>query len=260
MKEKQRVWSRDETIVAFNLYCKIPFAQTTKNNPLIIQFANIVGRTPSAMSMKIGNLGRLDPALKERGISGLANGSKLDEEIWNEFNEDWNRLSFESERIVASLKGNPIEILVDDSSHDESLTLPEGLNKERAVKVRINQAFFRSAVLSAYGGKCCITGLSVPQLLVASHIIPWSRNEDTRTDPRNGLLLNSIHDKAFDTGLITITEDYIIRVSPHLYESLPDRIVKEWFVDIDGRAIDLPDKFLPSKQYLKWHNDNVFKS
>lgn len=260
MKEQQRVWSRDETIVAFNLYCKIPFAQTTKSNPLIIKFAEIIGRTPSAMAMKIGNLGRFDPALKERGISGLANGSKLDEEIWNEFNSDWNRLAFESERIVAKLNGNAIERVIGNERNDELRTFPEGTSKERAVKARVNQAFFRSAVLSAYGGKCCITGLAVPQLLVASHIIPWSENESTRTDPRNGLLLNSIHDKAFDCGLITVTDDYIIKVSPYLYESLPDRIIKEWFIDIEGRAIDLPDKFLPSKEYLKWHNDNVFKN
>lgn len=85
MAEKQKNWNREETIVAFNLYCKIPFRESTKNNPLIIKFSKIIDRTPSAMAMKIANLGSLDPELKERGITGLVNGSKMDEEIWNEF-------------------------------------------------------------------------------------------------------------------------------------------------------------------------------
>jgi len=259
MSEKQRVWTREETIVAFNLYCKIPFAQTTKSNPLIVQFSEIINRSPSAMSMKIGNLGRLDPALKERGISGLVNGSKMDEEVWNEFNGDWDKLAFESEAIVARLKGENLESLITKDLFDESMRLPEGVSRERAVKVRVNQSFFRSAVLSAYGGKCCITGLAVSQLLVASHIIPWSENLKTRTDPRNGLLLNSLHDKAFDIGLITITQDYKIKVSQHISASMSEDIIKQWFLDYEGKSISLPNKFLPSLEYLKWHTDNIFK-
>ena len=256
MTDERRSWSRDETIVAFNLYCKIPFKATTRRNPLIIEVAPVIGRTPSALAMKIGNLARLDPELRERGISGLVNGSKLDEEIWNEFNENWDELAFESERILAELQGRNI---VEDVAVEE-LILPKGTTKQVMAKTRVNQAFFRSTVLSAYDGKCCVTGLSVPQLLVASHIIPWSINEEARTDPRNGLLLNSIHDKAFDTGLITITTDYEIKISDYISNFLPSDIVKEWFVDYAGKKITLPQKFLPSKEYLKWHNENVFKA
>ena len=70
------------------------------------------------------------------------------------------------------------------------------------------------AVMSAYNGRCCITGLSLSGLLVASHIIPWSHDRDNRVNPRNGLLLSALHDKAFDTGLITIKDfDMTVRVS-----------------------------------------------
>ena len=82
MTEERRNWTREETIVAFNLYCKIPFNEVTKTNPLIMEFAPKINRTPSALGMKISNLARLDPELQKRGISGLVNGSKLDEEIW----------------------------------------------------------------------------------------------------------------------------------------------------------------------------------
>lgn len=260
MSYERRNWTRDETIIAFNLYCKIPFNEVTKSNPLIVKFAPVIGRTPSALGMKIGNLGSLDPELKKRGISGLVNGSKLDEEIWSEFNEDWDNLAFESEKILARLQGNKVEDAIDDELADYDLILPLGMDKQAMVKARVNQAFFRSAVLSAYSNKCCITGLAVPKLLVASHIIPWSKNTEKRTDPRNGLLLNSIHDKAFDAGLITVTTDYKVTISHCIYELLPDKIIKEWFTDYEGKQITLPNKFLPSIECLNWHHENVFKS
>lgn len=258
MAEERRNWTRDETIVAFNLYCKIPFNEVTKSNPLIVKYATILGRTPSALNMKIGNLAHHDPELRKRGITGLVHGSRLDEEIWNEFNGNWNGLAFESEEILARLQGNGIEAEVDELV-DDDMPLPIGTDKETIIRARVNQAFFRSAVLAAYNNKCCITGLSVSQLLVASHIVPWAKNTDMRTDPRNGLLLNSIHDKAFDTGLITITPDYKIKVSRQIYDLLPDDVINQWFVKYEGGSIALPEKFFPSAESLKWHNENVFK-
>ncbi len=63
--KKGKKWTREETIIAFYVYCIIPFASSNKANPTIIYYANILGRTPSALNMKIGNLGRLDPELKK---------------------------------------------------------------------------------------------------------------------------------------------------------------------------------------------------
>lgn len=51
------------------------------------------------------------------------------------------------------------------------------------------------------------------ELLIASHIIPWGKDEKNRLNPMNGLLLNALHDKAFENGLITIAEDYTIKIS-----------------------------------------------
>ncbi|MGN0231861.1 MAG: hypothetical protein ACI4A8_06585 [Muribaculaceae bacterium] len=59
-------WTREETIIAFNLYCKIPFKSSRKTHPLVIEYAKIIGRTPSALNMKIGNIGRLAPSLREK--------------------------------------------------------------------------------------------------------------------------------------------------------------------------------------------------
>lgn len=257
MADERRNWTREETIVAFNLYCKIPFGKITKSNPIVIEHAMALGRTPSALTMKIGNLARLDPELKKRGVSGLANGSKMDEEVWNDFNNDWNNLVFESEKIIASLRGVNVESTINTASTDD-LVLPAGTDKEVTAKARVFQSFFRSALLVAYGGKCCITGLPIPQLLIASHIIPWTESVELRTDPRNGLLLNSIHDDAFDKGLITVTLDYKVKVSSRIHSLLPDKIVTDWFINYDGKSINLPERFLPSTASLTWHHENVF--
>ena len=62
-------WSREELIIAFNLYCKTPFGKIDERNPEIIFLAKVIGRTPGAVSWKLANFARLDPILKERNIS-----------------------------------------------------------------------------------------------------------------------------------------------------------------------------------------------
>lgn len=248
-------WTREETIIAFNVYCKIPFNKSSKSNPIIIKYAKIIGRSPSALNMKIGNFGRLDPNLKERGIVGLGNGSKLDEIIWNEFNKNWERLAYESELLIAKFQNKTIE-----ENFGEGLDkIPLGKEKEVIIKSRINQSFFRSAVLSSYDLKCCITGLSVPELLVASHIVPWSRDETNRLNPRNGLCLNSLHDNAFDKGFITITPDFKIKTSNYLKDYLNDKAYLDMFKRYENQTINLPDKFLPSKEFLDFHFNQIFR-
>ncbi|TGL51542.1 HNH endonuclease [Leptospira kemamanensis] len=137
--------------------------------------------------------------------------------------------------------------------------IPLGKEKEVIIKSRINQSFFRSAVLSSYDLKCCITGLSVPELLVASHIVPWSRDETNRLNPRNGLCLNSLHDNAFDKGFITITPDFKIKTSNYLKDYLNDKAYLDMFKRYENQTINLPDKFLPSKEFLDFHFNQIFR-
>ncbi|MGV8815204.1 MAG: HNH endonuclease [Gelidibacter sp.] len=245
-------WTREETIVAFNVYCKIPFKNSSKTHPTIIKYANILGRSPSALNMKIGNLGRLDPELRKKGITGLVNGSKLEEIIWDEFHGNWDDLAFESEKLIAEFQGNNIE------NKFESESLPEGKDKLRLVKTRVNQSFFRSSVLSAYDLTCCITGIKIPELLIASHIIPWSENRE-RTNPQNGLCLNNLHDKAFDKGLISVDPNYNISVSKYLleYEKEKDDI---YFSHFNKKKINLPDKFFPRIEFIEHHFSNYTKN
>lgn len=245
-------WTREETIVAFNVYCKIPFKSSSKTNPTVIRYANLIGRSPSALNMKIGNFGRLDPELKKQGITGLVNGSKLEEEIWNEFNSNWDKLAFESEKLIAKFQNTKIE---DFNIKD----FPEGKEKETTIKARVNQNFFRSTILSSYNLKYCITGLPIPHFLVASHIKPWSKDKENRTNPHNGLCLNSIHDKAFDKGFITITPDFKVKVSDYFNDYSKDKSVNEFFLKYNNQSICKPERFIPRQDFLDYHYQNIFK-
>jgi len=248
-------WDRKELIVAFNLYCKIPFGKITSKNPEIINLAKIIGRTPSAVALKLVNFARLDPELQKRNIAGMSHGSKSEEEIWNEFHGNWDELAYESEVILARFKGEPIE----KSANINLESLPkEGKERDATIRARVNQSFFRNAILASYDNKCCITGISIPELLVASHIVPWSKDEKNRLNPHNGLCLNLLHDKAFDRGLITITEDYKIKLSPTILDYKNDEAVEKFFLPYRDQTILLPNKFLPDKRFLQYHYGNIF--
>lgn len=252
---KRRNWTREETIIAFNVYCKIPFKSSSKTNPTIIKYANIIGRSPSALNMKVGNFGRLDPELKKQGVTGLKNGSKLDEAIWDEFNGNWDELAFESEELIAQFQNKSIE----DNDELNLEDIPKGKDKERIVKTRVNQSFFRSTILSSYNLRCCVTGLSIPDFLVASHIKPWSKDKENRTNPHNGLCLNSIHDKAFGEGYITISSEYKIILSNFFNDFTEEKAVSDFFFKYEDKRITLPDRFLPSQNFLEYHRKNIFK-
>lgn len=249
-------WSRDELILAFNLYCKTSFGRIHIHNPEIIELAKIIGRTPSAVSWKLANFASLDPMLKERNISGATHASRLDAEIWAEFNENWGQLSFESEKLLASLIGKPIETVSEIATFD----LPEGKERESIVKTRVNQSFFRKAVLAAYDFQCCVTGLGVPELLNASHIIPWSVNVENRVNPQNGLCLNAIHDRAFDRGLLTVTSDFRVKISPSIKGMTSDPAVQELLLRYDASKIRLPSRFKPNIEFLDYHTRNIFRA
>jgi len=254
MKEGQRLWTREELILAINLYCKLPFGKLHKGNPEIIRLANLNERTPSSVAYKLVNFASLDPSLQARGIKGASNSSNLDKEIWNEFYLNWEEVAFESESLLAKLEHKSIEEFYSESEPPFS----EGRERESIIKVRVNQSFFRKTVLASYNYTCCITGINQPQLLIAGHIIPWSLDEKNRLNPRNGMAMNNLHDKAFENGLFTISQDYKIIISEELKKS-KIKAVSEYFLQFDKKEIILPSKFLPDPEFLKYHYDERFK-
>jgi len=244
-------WTKEQHILAFNLYCRIPFGKVHKGNPKVIELAKLINRSPSAVGMKLGNFARLDPALQKRGVSGLSHGANGEEEIWHEFAETPEELAYESEKLHAELLGKSIEQVTEIETYD----LPrEGKDRETIVKVRVNQSFFRRRVLSAYDYKCCITGLSTQQLLVAGHIVPWAEDTTNRLNPKNGLCINMLHDKAFDRGLMWIDENFTIHYHDDFVEasSNPSEAY-QWMKSYEGKQLMLPKNFKPSIALLAHH-------
>lgn len=256
MSELRKNWNREELILAINLYCKIPFGKIHFRNPDLINLAQILNRSPSAVAWKLVNFASLDPSLKQRGIKGAVNSSKLDKEIWDEFYNNWGKLSFESELLLAKFSNTSLKSILDS---DEINLFKEGKEKQAILKVRINQVFFRSTILASYNFRCAITGITQNELLIASHVVPWSRDEKNRLNPRNGICINALHDKAFDRGLITITTDYKIKSSSKLKKYYNEDFISMAFKRYENQVINLPSRFLPDPILLEFHNNEIFQ-
>jgi len=249
-------WTRSQLLVAFNLYCQLPFGRLHSRNPEIIKYAELIGRTSSALALKLTNIASLDPVIISTGRKGLKGASKADKEMWNEMQNDWDKFvleSFQAMEAINKLGDNTSVIDPIDEEIDYS-----GKNKTIKSTARIGQSFFRKSVLSAYDYKCCITGLSEPQLLIASHIVPWGHDERNRLNPSNGLSLSMLHDKAFDIGIITINENMTVRVSQKVLKN--DTFLKTALLNYDGQKIYLPDKFEPHIDFLAYHRENIFEA
>lgn len=253
-------WTREQVLVALNLYCQMPFGKMHSRNPEIIQVAKLIGRTSSALAMKLTNLASLDPQITESGRKGLSSCSNLDREVWAEFQENPEDIGFESQSIMDQLASENSAIETLSSTAEAEALIPHYFSeyKTATVKVRVKQSFFRKAVLSSYENRCCMTGISDPRLLVASHIVPWKDDAQNRLNPSNGLCLSSLHDKAYDIGLLSVTPDFIIKVSPQLEDCADSPLAKEYLISMDGQTITLPKKFVPTRSLLERHYSEIF--
>lgn len=254
-------WSRKALLIAFALYCRTPFGKMHKSNPEVVQLANLLGRTPSSLAMKLVNFASLDPKITSSGRVGLKGASKGDRAIWAEFHDDWEALAVESNNVLTSIAPKGSTILAKIESEEEEL-LPnyEGATRRVSTEVRLKQSFFRRAVLSSYLGGCCMSQLAEPRLLIASHIIPWGEDKANRLNPRNGLCLSALHDRAFDLGLITVTTDFHVRVSNRLRKHAKNPLIDAAIGQIENKPIHLPEKFVPEVAFLEWHHEHRFKA
>jgi putative restriction endonuclease len=255
---KRNDWNREELMIAFNLYCKIEFSKINYKHKLIIELASHIGRTPSAVAWKLVNFASLDPSLRDRGIKGASNISKLDTQIFQEFYENWDEMLFESEQLLMKYENTTIEKKYEPLLID--LTDKKGEVKLREVKTRVNQNLFRQLILSIYQKKCAISGIDVSQMLVAGHILPWATNEKERLNPENGICLSSIYDKAFEKGFLGIDENYRILISDELKKNVRKDYYEPFFGRFEGKTINLPDRFLPNKDFLALHLKSNFSS
>lgn len=251
------LWTRKEMILAFNLYLKLPFGKLHTRTPEIIELAQLLGRSVNSVALRLVNYASCDPQLQSRGISGMKGGLKQCQPIWDEFANNREALVFESERILAEKQNQTIENKFENILSD--IRHLEGETKIREVKTRVNQSVFRQIVLANYSGKCALTGIDIPDLLFASHIIPWASNEKERLNPENGICLSALYDKAFDRGLIGFNSQYQVVLSDILKIHCNKDSLGKFFLPFEDVRIELPKKYIPNLQFLEWHMDYVFK-
>jgi putative restriction endonuclease len=210
--------------------------------------------------MKLVNFASLDPTHQARGVSGLRGVSRADRQVWEEFRERWADSAFESEVGLQNLlSAQKVEFSEDALALRILQAKTRPTETSATVQIRTMQSFFRRSVLSAYKAQCCITGNPVPELLVASHILPWRDFPDERINPKNGLCLVAHLDRAYDKGLITIGSDLKLKLSTGLLAYLPNGALEAQFLPLQGAPIRMPERFAPEERFLAYHRENLFE-
>lgn len=241
-------WDRTDQVLVLKLYTELPFGQMDARNVEVKNLANLLDRSPNSVAMKLANYASLDETLNRKGLDGA---TKADRATWAEFLANIDEFLSMAERMLSALEG---DYDYETSERFEDKSVREGKTAERTVETRTNQNVFRRMVLSSYDNRCGATGLAESALLIASHIVPWAVSKESRLDPRNGICLNSLHDKAFDRGFITFRDDLRMVCSKKL-------IVPNGMRQYFNEEITLkPNKFSPAPAFLQYHRDVCFAS
>lgn len=253
---ERKLWTKEELTLVFNLYLKLPFGKMHTRTPEVLAMANLLGRTVNSIAIRLTNFAACDPYHQSRGVKGMTGGIKQCQPIWDEFAENKELFIFESETMLAKKENQSIEAKFNSLLFD--LKDLKGETKIREVKTRVNQNVFRQIVMANYSDKCAITGIDLPELLFASHIIPWSQNEVERLNPENGICLSALYDRAYDKGLISINENFKVLISDKLKKKKYTEYFGKYFAPIENQPLILPQRYLPKKEFIQYHLDEIF--
>ena len=141
MNSKSRNWTRDEIILAFELYCTIPSSKMTTENPQIVDLATAFGRTASSIKLKLQNFKAYDPLYTANGRLGLSHGSKMDEQIIHEFQNNWDELVYNADIIREKMSLPAVDSVISEHNIINEI----GSDRLQLQKVRIGQSFFRKS-------------------------------------------------------------------------------------------------------------------
>ncbi|MAS25042.1 MAG: restriction endonuclease [Oceanospirillaceae bacterium] len=252
MKAKPKNWTHEEQVLALNLYHILPFGRLDKKTPEIIALSKVMGRTASSLSMKLCNFASLDPEITKNGRVGLKNIAQKDREIWQWHLENPAEFNKTYEILITRFE------LEDEPIFEDVSKQLIGRDKVVFTKARIGQGVFRRMILDAYGSSCCITGLNIKSMLVASHIKPWRDDEAQRMNPKNGLCLSSIHDRAFDQGMLTISDNGEVILSSEIKENTCEFVIEN-FHKYEGKELNIKNDFSPDFKFLKYHRERIFR-
>lgn len=250
------VWTEKQITIVLYEYCRRPFGQFSGTKPFLKELGKLINRTPGAIVRKVGNLASFDPQMKARGVGGFAHTSKLDKEVWEKYYGHWDQLAYDAELLLAQFKNKELE----ESVNIDLSNLPAGIERKQEVKRRINQSFFREAVLSSYSYRCCVTCITNTPLLEACHISGWADDENNRTNPKNGLCMTPTFHRAYDKYLMAITPDYEIIISEQMIEGAKDEQTKGYLSSLQHKKMLMPEKFAPDRDFLSRHLEDYLKA
>lgn len=252
-------WTEREMILALDLYFRLPFGRLNRTTKEVKELASLIGRTNNSVALRLVNYAACDPDIVDSGRHGMAGGVGKCMSYWNKFTNDKEQLFLLAEQYKAEYRSTTIEQQVHIDESD--LMGKVGKERESIIRQRVNQYAFRDMVLAIYDKKCAITGIDIPDLLVASHIIPWSEDTEQRLNPENGICLSPLYDKAFDRGLIGVRpEDYTIVLSREIKEHHKSEYYREHFGRVENRKITLPIKNKPNPEFLEYHLEKIFST
>ena len=250
---ERRAWTDDEMILSLDLYYKLPFGRLNQHTPEVRELATLIGRTPSSVALRLVNYAACDPYIVNSGRKGMVSGIGKCKPFWEHYANNTEELFIQAENIKASILAKPVEEILRLNPTDFV-----GKEKNVVIKQRINQNSFRAIILANYNEQCAISGISIPQMLIASHIIPWSDDVNNRLNPPNGICLSPLYDKAFDKGYIGIRpDDYTIIISNELKGYKNTDFYHSYFAPIENKPITLPNKHNPNPAFLTYHIDNI---
>lgn len=242
-----RLWTREEFILALDLYFRIPFGSISKSNPDIIKLANFIKRTPSSVGMRLSNYANCDPNLHAKGLEG---GAQQCQPYWDEFANNRGKLRSAAYECRLKLIETPDKNASYSKHYSEWDMLVDDIYNED----------FQNIIMKNYQGHCAVTGMKIPQIVIGCHIIPSTINEAENLQASNGIYLNLMLAKAFVDGLIGFDTNYKLKISQELKNQRLDKGYAASFGRYENNELILGDVFAkPEKKYLEWHMDTVFR-
>lgn len=234
-------WSEGEVQQALELYLRLEFGKFHKTNPKVVGLAQKLGRTASAVALKLSNLATLDESLPQRG---MANASATDRRVWAGFLADPSDVLAIYEAAQRAPQHPPYGYAERQAKYEAK----QSNSPTRPAQQRVGQALFLEMIMTSYRDRCALTGLEDTQLLIASHIVGWADDPAHRLKPENGICLNALHDRAFDRHLITFDEEYRMVIA----KSVPEMASAALTGKHSGK-LTMPTRFLPSQDFLERH-------
>lgn len=249
-----RIWTEEETLFLFKVFLTESPRGLGSGSPRILEIADMLSRTPGSIHRKLEDIRSNDPGYIASGRRAT-NAAQFVKDTWTALGDNHD--------VIVRMMNDAYLHFCEDSFEVGTILLDEinpGIDVPYESTRRSGQQMFRLLVAGNYDRRCCITGISTPELLVASHIKPWADSSPTeRTDPRNGLYLNRLHDGLFDRYLMTLDEDLRIVYSDEVRENNDEDVFERFFGRSENARIRMPSKYEIDENLIAYHRERAYE-